>query len=191
MKKAIILVISSIVIFTGCNTKEKTTKDKLIDIGYNDNNITYIEDNLNEYSISFLLNNDYISSIMDIIKNKDFKESNLPKYIEFINKFNLDINTSVFIVNNEYYTDKYDETTVNLIKQKYFILENLDRYLTYYKNNNKLEEVVRNVNSNIDYAFYTNTNETDTSKGYLMLVNKYNRLSSKYVPNNLVTIDLK
>ena len=41
------------------------------------------------------------------------------------------------------------------------------------------------VNTNEDYDHYTNTKEADTSKGNLILVNKYNYLSTDYEPENL------
>ena len=49
--------------------------------------------------------------------------------------------------------------------------------------------IIRDVNSNVDNAYYTNTKKTNVSKGRLMLVNKYYYLESDYVPENLVKVD--
>ena len=67
----------------------------------------------------------------------------------------------------------------------------MDRYLTYHKKNRELNasEVIANVNSNVDYDFYTNITISDISKGDLMLINKYNRLESNFVPDNLIPIE--
>lgn len=71
----------------------------------------------------------------------------------------------------------------------YYIDENIDRYLSYLNANpdKDINEVVRCVNSNIDYEFYTNVTATDMSDGYLVLVNKYTKLDENYTPN-LVTM---
>lgn len=187
--KKISLIILTLFFLTACS---KTTKDKLEDIGYKEKEITYIEENLNEKSVSYILNNDYMEFLLNIIKEEEFKEDNLEKYIDFINKYKLTSKDAIYVVNNEYYADKYDEETLDLMKEKYFIYSNLERYLKYSeKHDKKTKDVIKEVNSNLDSDFYTNTKEADTKKGYLMLVNKYYRLSNKYVPSNLVNIDLK
>ena len=99
----------------------------------------------------------------------------------------------IFVINNDYYDSDivYDDKTIEIMKKEYYIHDNLNRYLNYYNSNKKLEldEIITRINSNLDYDYYTNTKDTDTSKGYLMLVNKYYKLSNNYVPNNLVTIE--
>ena len=70
------------------------------------------------------------------------------------------------------------------LKEDYFIYAYLDKYEAYKeKNQDKtLEEVVRAVNSGIDKPFYTGMIETDMSKGYQIIVNKYNKLPENYTP---------
>lgn len=84
----------------------------------------------------------------------------------------------------------YNENLVKFLNEKYFIKNNLDRYLDYYKKNNKtdISKIVALVNTNRDYPLYENVKDTDISKDILMLVNKYNHLSEDYVPENLVKI---
>lgn len=188
--KKILIIFLSIVLLTGCNLKKDSNIDKLKKIGYNENTSLYINNNLNEETINYLLTHKYISSLEQIIKNKNFKEEKLDKYIEYLNKYNFNINDLIFIVNNNYYRDSYNEKIINLMKEDYFIFDNLDRYLNYTKKNN-IKDIIRDVNSNIDYNFYTNIKNTDLSKEYLMIVNKFNKLDKNYVPDNLVTIDKK
>ncbi len=85
---------------------------------------------------------------------------------------------------------KYSKSLSSLLQEKYFIFDNLDRYLAYQEKNakEKASHVVSMVNVHADYEFYTNTKETDTSKGNLILVNKYNRLTEKFQPDDLVDI---
>ena len=50
-------------------------------------------------------------------------------------------------------------------------------------------EIIKRVNSGIDVDFYTNIKKTDTSKGNLVLINKYDQLDASYTPNDLQAID--
>lgn len=80
-----------------------------------------------------------------------------------------------------------------LIKQKYFIFENLDRYLAYYKNNerDKKDHIIAIVNTNRDYQSYTNTKPADLTKQYGILVNRYNYLGKDYIPDDLQPVSIK
>ena len=82
---------------------------------------------------------------------------------------------------------KYNKGTVKFIKEKYFIFDNLDNYLNYYKDNKdkSISDIIAIINTNTNNEFYTNTNETDTSKNELMLLNKYNYLTANYNPDDL------
>ncbi len=85
---------------------------------------------------------------------------------------------------------EYDSNIVKIIDKKYFIYKNLDRYLEYLKNNEDkdLDEVIAIVNTNNDREFYTGIENVDTSKGNLMLVNKFYQLPESYVPENITPI---
>jgi len=81
-----------------------------------------------------------------------------------------------------------DKVKEEFSKEEYYIESNYERYLKYKnKNNVTVKEAITCVNSRIDYDFYTNVVDTDLSKGILILVNKYNKLSENYVPD-LVTM---
>ena len=88
---------------------------------------------------------------------------------------------------------EYNETIPKLIKEDYFLFKNLDSYLEYYKKNDddSLKHVIAMVNVKSNYDRYDKNaiNATDTSKNNLLLVNKYNYLSSEYVPE-LINIPL-
>lgn len=165
---------------------------------YNKNLIYIIEsDNYDskklELYIKYTLENsniDYLK-IFELINHENFIESNIDNYITLLKKFN-NVNGIITYINN--YNNKninIDELTLNLICEKYFIIDNLDRYLNYYKNNSnlELEEIITRVNSKLDYIFYDDSISADISKGMYTLVNKYYYLDQNYVPDNLVTID--
>ena len=107
-------------------------------------------------------------------------------YFFIIKKENKHLPDDVF--NDNITNLSLDKVKEEYSKEEYFIDENYERYLKYRnKNNVTIKEAITCVNSRIDYEFYTNVVDTDLSKGNLILVNKYNKLSENYVPD-LVTM---
>ena len=160
---------------------------KLKSIGYNSNEIKIIESKLNNNEIKILLNNKYLDKLTDVISDKRYNEKDLEKYINLLK----DGKTKEEIFSNEEDNNgNIEDPNIKKFKSaKYYIDENIDRYLTYLNENpdKNIDEVIRCVNSNIDYEFYTNVVATDLSDGYQILVNKYNKLDENYKPN-LVTM---
>lgn len=74
-------------------------------------------------------------------------------------------------------------------KEKYFLEKNLSRYAAYAETHPELgaEDVVRNVNSNLDYTRYVDVRDADLSYGVLAMINKYNYLGM-YEPEDLVRL---
>ncbi len=91
---------------------------------------------------------------------------------------------------NNLINEDYNESLIKLLKEKYFIRKNLDRYLNYQIKNKKmsLQEIVQLVNVNRDSDYYENIIDTDLSKDPVFLVNKYYHLPSDYVPQNLIKV---
>lgn len=97
----------------------------------------------------------------------------------------------------------YNEFIPEFIKCKYFLFKNLDKYLTqvvtkdqdffkYYKNEGyDYENIVVMANVGAINKPYTETTPTDMNQGYAILVNKYNYLAEDYIPDDLVTVDIK
>ena len=64
------------------------------------------------------------------------------------------------------------------------------RYLAYRANGSwTLEQVLRIVNTDNDLTYFDDAEEADLADGDLVLVNKYSRLASDYVPDGLVTVE--
>ena len=138
----------------------------------------------------------------------DFKLENLDKYVNLKNKYSTIENSNIIkLINNE--LEEYIENIntdqslkdennkdyivnflLNLINEKYYKKDNLERYVNYYSKSNNLtsKEIVTNVNSNLDTPFYENYESTDTSKDTLMIVNKHYKIENNYKPDNLVTV---
>ncbi len=85
-------------------------------------------------------------------------------------------------------TDKIDYIT-EIIDQKYFLQKNFEAYLEYYEENSKksFEDVIAIVNVGANKEWYTDTKDADTSKGYLILANKFNLLSEDFDAGNIKT----
>ena len=97
----------------------------------------------------------------------------------------------------EKYTKKEKEKLekLNYVNEKvtYFKWENVDRYIAYKEKNKNLsnEKIVLYVNIGIDNDFYTNTVSTPDPHSTKVLVNKYYKVESNYVPKNLKYVDSK
>ena len=91
-------------------------------------------------------------------------------------------------------TGEYNKDLIPLVTEKYFIWDYYNDYLAYIK---KAKEetheidyslVVAKVNTKTNYPFYTNIKETDMTKDYAILVNKYYHLPEKYTPKDIVNV---
>lgn len=85
---------------------------------------------------------------------------------------------------------KYNKNLVNFLKEKYFIFENLDKYLEFKENNKKEKnnKIVALINTKADSNWYNDVVETDISKNELMLVNKFYSLKEDYKPEDIVKV---
>jgi len=178
---------------------EEKEINKILKYNYNKNLIYIIEsDKYNSNKLDLYLkyinenkNIDYLK-IFNLINNNNTNIKNINEYIELLKKFN-NIEGIIIYINN--YKDlnlnlNLNETILNFMTEKYFIIDYLDRYLKYYENNKNLDysEIITRVNSNLDYKFYDDSNKADISKEIYTLVNKYNYLEDDFVPSDLVTV---
>ena len=90
---------------------------------------------------------------------------------------------------------KYNRINIKFIRQKYFITNNLDRYIKYYNNHkdDKISHIVSIVNVCADEDYYDKdtVKKTDISKKELMLVNKFNYLDENYAPDDIVKVSMQ
>ena len=90
---------------------------------------------------------------------------------------------------------KYNRLNIKFIRQKYFITNNLDRYIKYYNNHkdDKISHIVSIVNVCADEDYYDKdtVKKTDVSKKELMLVNKFNYLDESYAPDDIVKVSMQ
>lgn len=88
---------------------------------------------------------------------------------------------------------KYNKALVSFMKQKYFIFDNVERYLNYFSQNSSLshEKIVSVVNARADEEWYEDVKKTNVKKEELMLVNRYYGLTEDYEPEDLIPISGK
>ena len=87
---------------------------------------------------------------------------------------------------------EHDTLAVPLVKERYFIAANFDRYLAYHKRDTlgaSTSDIIAVVNVGRDLDPEEYATHCDTTKGYLMLVNRLHYLDENYKPRHLVTIN--
>ena len=167
------------------NTPPKlTVKEELMNIGYSISDADYImtKKDIKEYA----LKNEYNEKLVELSKVEEFDITLFGEYTTYQKEYQDAPNEAVIYLINKGVTYPYSERLYKLSQEKYFINELAERYVVY-KSENTLETVT-NVNCNLDYAYYTNTLATDTSKNELMLVNKYYYLDSNFNGADIVPI---
>lgn len=224
IKKLIILFLAIIIIIVGLIILLKTLFNKENDSFNNVNNYQaeYKDDYTKYYKknkdiskedivnfINYCQNNslDYDEVSINLIKFyelENFDLDNLNRYLDYYeNHKDSEPLQIINIVNNnlEDISSKYDEEMnrflLDLVNEKYYIKDNLERYINYYQETfnssmtepYKAKEIVTNVNANLDYNFYENTEVTDITKDTLMIVNKHYKIPDNYKPKNLVYVD--
>jgi len=163
-------------------------KNILKEIGYQDTEIGTIRSKLTSNQITELSNYSYLSYLVDLINANGFKSDYLARYISYIQNIQSDysIDDVIYLVNNDI-TYEYSQKLVDIVRSKYFLKSRLERYMKY--DSDDINTIITNVNSNLDYDFYTNIQKSDTSKGNLIIVNKYYQLDNDYYYGELVTMD--
>lgn len=177
MKKLIVLII--VLCLIGCQEK---IDSKLSKLGYSQEDIEIImtyPENIQELFLS-----EYNYKYADLIKTDGFIIDNLDEYVEYYGRYNT--KQLVDMVNNGKINPFLDE----LYNCEYFLDKNLDLYLQYIDNyDGDIRKCVEEINTKVYLDYYTDIKQTDYSKDYLMLVNKYYSLGSDYEPDDLVDID--
>lgn len=168
-------------------------KTKLVNLGYNDNEIEIIFDKVP--SNNYKLLNDYDKSLIDLITSKNYKSNYFSKYYKYyLKNKKSDINSIVTIVNSGYDLMDYPASKLlaSLVLEKYYINKNAARYLDYGNSSkSSSKEIISIVNSNADLDFYSEVKVSSLSDDNLVLVNKFYHLPNNYEPKDLVSLSSK
>lgn len=177
-------------LYLNINNKNK----KLESIGYSNIEINIIRDILSNKDTKTIYNYDYISSLTDLLVNKDFKVKNLDRYLKYYNKYkNVSNDELIYIINNNFDDLEYNEFNMKIIFHKDFDKEKMNRYSKYYdKYKLSIDDIVFAVNNNFDkynikydkkYLEYLDNN-------YFIETNleRYDKYHNKYKNKNVDTI---
>ena len=131
---------------------------------------------------------------LNLHKQKGFDIKKLDRYLSFYQTYqNLDIKYIISLVNQniDRLEIKDPDFLLSVITEKYYIENRLPRYLQYHDTHPtfKVSIVVRHVNANADYEYYTNTTPSNPNDQLLILANKYTYLDANYKPDDLVTVE--
>lgn len=117
------------------------------------------------------------------IQQKGYSKKEAQKLIEILpnNKLN-------FILKNE-----YNEIYYNIVKEKYFIQKNFEKYVEYktYHEKTSYQDVISIVNVNANVGWYNETFNSNLNDGYLVLVNKFYHLPENYERTDIQSISLQ
>lgn len=165
-----------------------TVQEEFLKIGYNKEEIQELRENLSTNELNEIANYPYLSFLIELLQEKEYNSEKLLDYINYIQQLdiNYDLDMVVYLVNHDI-SYPYSERLLNIIESKYYISSRLDRYMSYQSDD--IETIITNVNSNLDYEFYTNIKPTDITKGNLLIVNKYYYLEKDYYYGELVKMD--
>ena len=171
---------------------EKSIDELLLDKGYSDNEVALILSKVSENDYSDLLELGYDKSLINILSSAEYNENNFSNYIEYYMK-NKDsnINDIITIVNSGYDLSNYPASSLlaSLVKEKYYINDNVARYLDYGNSHNAdVKKVIGMVNSKADLGFYSVSYDSNLNYNNLVLVNKFFHLKEDYIPSDLVSL---
>ena len=163
-----------------------------------------------KFKYSYVMNIGENKTLNAAFSSDDYKEDNLDNYAKIdykegehlISNINKLLNKGYSVDEVNLIISKGDDQSVSdftkrdkvkyieeFLSVDYAKLENLDRYVAYKeKENDDAETTVLYVNMDFDKEDYVDPLVIDKFDDYV-LVNKHRQLSSKYVPDDLVTID--
>ncbi len=184
MKK--ILSVLILLCLFGCSLFEEP-KDPLEEIGYSLDDVQIIKTFPENIQTKFL--NEYNSAYIDLMHSDGFVPNYLDDYLKYYDMF--DKTKLFYLVNNKIINETNSLKLSELYNNEYYLYKNEDLYLEYLNNYDSVRECIEVINTKRYLDYYTEIENTDLNKDYLMLINKYHALSSDFEPDDLVDIDSK
>ena len=199
MKKKIVIIfcilfllIFSFFFFYFNKDEDLSYEDKFVNEGYSSDEANLILDKVSKNDYDLILEIGYDKSLINILNSNEFDENKFDDYIKYYMK-NKDsnINDIITIINSGYDLTNYPASSLlaSLVKEKYYINENVSRYLDYGNSVDiDTKKIIAMVNSNADLGFYSNSYDSNLNDGNLILVNKFYHLKEDYTPSDLVSL---
>jgi len=142
----------------------------------------YDEKYLHEYlQIEYIENDGFLQNTTSLL-NKGYNSNDINNIYIKLNEESIST-----LIDNDYIKD-----ITNIISIDYFHEEKLKRYINYYlKEELDTETILTYVNIGLDNDYYTNVIDIKNQDDITVLVNKYNKLQSNYIPSDLKNISSK
>lgn len=174
-----------LLIAIGLIAYENSALRKLERVGYNREEIETILEMVEKSDIELLLAHKYDERVDELVKDDNFQNGKLLEYLDGLDKYAISAEGLLQLVNHPDYdpVEDYSELERAILKEKYYLSRNYERYLAVARSiNKKVEaaEIVAQVNSNRDREYYTEPEAADIDAGDLLLVNKYYYLGPDY-----------
>ena len=120
-------------------------------------------------------------------KTNEYKLLQIGYSLEEIEKLEKTLDEKTF---NNLLGQEKNEFLLKVIDEKYYIKDNLDRYLAFYTEHSDYNStrIVSLVNTNNDYQYYDHDIDSNVKDDNLIIVNKFYHLSSDYAPDDLVDV---
>lgn len=144
---------------------------------------SYIDKYLTDYlHIKYKDDKNFISDINSLLE-VGYSYNEINKIEDILSSESIDM-----VINSEYNKQLFDYLGLSYFKE-----DNLERYFNYYKDNDNMDytDIITFVNIGLDNEYYTNVIDVDKQDDMLVLVNKYHKLASDYVPSDLETLSSK
>lgn len=188
----LLCLLSASLFFFFNQEKDESIKDKLKNSGYSDNEVALILNKVSNDDYDSVLKLGYDKSLISILSSNNYQENLFENYIEYyVKNKDENINNIITIVNSGYDLMNYpaSDLLAGLVKEKYYINDNVARYLDYGNSHNQdSKKIISMVNSKADLGFYSNSYDSNLDDNNLVLVNKFYHLKEDYTPNDLVTL---
>ena len=132
--------------------------------------------------------------VIGIDKFKEYKYHQTNEYHLLEKGYNEEETSEILKLDDElikyFLNNEKNSKIISLIKEKYYLNKNFDKYIEYLNDNPTLdtETIVRDINIHLNYDFYEQTYKANTNLDTAILVNKYYYLESDYIPDDLVNI---
>ena len=132
--------------------------------------------------------------VIGVDKFKEYKYHQTNEYHLLEKGYNEEETTEILKLDDElikyFLNNEKNSKIISLIKEKYYLNKNFDKYIEYLNDNPTLdtETIVRDINIHLNYDFYEQTYKANTNLDTAILVNKYYYLESDYIPDDLVNI---
>lgn len=184
MKKLKVSILTCLLLcsLSACKSKQQIKTDAFFDAGYSDEQVEIILSLSEENQELF---KEYNPSLINLVVNDKFLETNINKYLDNLDLLD-DVDEDLFF----YIVDEKIESKdkiLNLLKDKYFMSDNLDLYLNYYDDFDKIRNLVEWVNVKGYLESFIDAEVSDVSNDILMIASKIYTIK-EYIPEDLKEI---